>query len=106
MWSCIKNCILEKLWWVAIVATIFAILAGIIAAFGGLTIALGPITIGVVGSAILAGLIVFGAVVAMLVLACVVGCALPPSPPDDPGDVVSVPPVDDRDDWPPSTLGG
>jgi hypothetical protein len=106
MWSCIKNCVLEKLWWVAIVATILAVLAGIIAAFGGLTIVLGPITIGVVGSAIIAGLLVFGAVIAMLVLACVLGCAVPSSSPDDSDDVVTVPPIDDRDDWPPTTVGG
>ena len=106
MWSCIKNCILEKLWWVVFVAAIFAVLAGIIAAFGGLTIVLGPITIGVVGSAIIAGLLVFGAVIAMLVLACVLGCALPSSPPNGDSDIVTVPPIDDRDDWPPPTEGG
>lgn len=106
MWSCIKNCISEKLWWLLPVAAILAIIAGIIAASGGLAIALGPITIGIVGSAIVAALLVFGAIVAMLVLYCLTFCAMPSSPSAGNDDTVAVPSVDDRDDWPPSSVSG
>lgn len=106
MWPCIRNCILKKLWGMVIVGIILALLAGVIAAFGGLAIVVGPITLGVVTSAILAALLVFGLVIAMVVIACVVSCALPSAPPDDSGDAGTVPPTDDRDEWPPPVLGG
>ena len=81
-----------------VAASVMGVLAAIIAAGGGLIIALGPIAIGVVGSAILAGLLVFGIVIALMVLSCFVNCligARPPTrdeaPPDPPRDPPNLP---------------
>ena len=87
MLECVRNGLEQRAFSIFVVAAIFGILAGIIAAGGGLAIVVGPISLGVFSSAIVAGLIIFGLVVAIGVLAIVLGCALgarAPSVDEDP----------------------
>ena len=89
--SCIKNGLEKNAGTLLFAATLFALIAGIIAVFGGLTIALGPIILGVVYSAILAALFVFGAVVAAAVLVIILNCAIGATAPG----IDEVPPEND-----------
>ncbi|UYV39452.1 hypothetical protein N4R57_10880 [Rhodobacteraceae bacterium D3-12] len=89
--DCIKQGLERNLATILIAATLFAIIAAVIAAYGGLTIALGPITLAAVSSAILAAVIVFGAIVGIAVLAIVLNCAVGASRPSQD----QVPPEDD-----------
>ena len=108
MMACIRDCLMRNLLTMVIVAAIMAILAGIIAATGGLVIAIASLTIGVTQSAIIAGLLVFGAVVALYVVGCVATCAAATNPPQtDPNDsVADAATSDDRETSdPPGWLG-
>ena len=76
MLDCVKDSLARNGFSIAVIAAIMGILAGIAAAAGGLAIVVGPISLGVFSSAILAGLAVFGIIVAGAVLVIVIGCAL------------------------------
>ncbi|MFK7939104.1 MAG: hypothetical protein AB8B82_06980 [Roseovarius sp.] len=97
MWNCIRQGIEQQMPWLLFVAAIMGILAAIIAGFGGLTIVIATLAIGPIFSAVVAGLIVFGVVVAMGVAAIVTGCLLgarPPSFDEDPAEDPGIQPGD------------
>ena len=87
MLNCISNCLARSILPGFVVAVALGILAGLIAAGGGIVIIAGPISTGVITSAIVAGIAVFGIVMAFVVLSCVFGClggARPPRVDEDP----------------------
>ena len=76
MLDCVKDSLARNGFSLFVIAAIMGILGGIAAAAGGPAIVLGPISLGVYSSAILAGLLVFGIIIAAGVLVIVIGCAL------------------------------
>lgn len=99
MWTCFRNCFAERIGGLLLVATVLAIVAGIIGAFGGITIVIGGVTLPVVITGILAALLVFGLVVALAAVTCLLNCLMNAQPADNSG-VAAPSPRTDRDPLP------